>query len=113
LEETEAEQRARIEKQTEEMLKEGYAKKAKAEIELRFIYHKPREGQPEKYTTLRDEAKRMALMINELCPDSREKSLAVTNLEQSIMWANAAIARRDFPVAETPAPAPWPEKPPD
>lgn len=27
------------------------------------------------------------------CPNSREKSLAVTNAEQSIMWARASIAR--------------------
>lgn len=32
-------------------------------------------------------------MINNLCPESREKSLAVTNLEESVMWANASIAR--------------------
>lgn len=27
------------------------------------------------------------------CPDSREKSLALTNLEQASMWAVASIAR--------------------
>jgi hypothetical protein len=33
------------------------------------------------------------MLINDLCPESREKSLAITNLEQAVMWANAAIAR--------------------
>ena len=33
--------------------------------------------------------------IDSLCPDSREKSLAITKIEESVMWANAAIARRE------------------
>jgi hypothetical protein len=64
------------------------------EIETRFTYHAPKQGQPEMYERLRDQAKKLAHEINTLCPDSREKSLALTNLEQTIMWANAAIARR-------------------
>lgn len=28
-------------------------------------------------------------------PDSREKSLALTHLEDAVMWANAAIARNE------------------
>lgn len=27
------------------------------------------------------------------CPPSRERALAVTNLEQAVMWANKAISR--------------------
>lgn len=65
------------------------------DIEKRFTYHAPKEGQPEKYTAIRDKAKELATMINELCPESREKSLAVTELESSVMWANAAIARNE------------------
>ena len=64
------------------------------EIETRFTYHKPKEGQPEKYVILRDKAKDLAREFELQCPESREKSLAVTNLEQAVMWANAAIARR-------------------
>lgn len=64
-----------------------------AELENRFSYHTPKEGQPEKYTALREKAKELAHMIDELCPDSREKSVAMTKLETSIMWANASIAR--------------------
>ncbi|MDT2173021.1 DUF7681 family protein, partial [Paenibacillus larvae] len=58
-----------------------------------FKYHAPKEGQPEKYTAIREKAKELAYLIDELCPNSREKSLALTNLEQAVMWANAAIAR--------------------
>ena len=64
-------------------------------IENNFMYHAPKEGQQEKYQALRAKAKELAYMIDELCPDSREKSLAVTNLEQSVMWSNASIARNE------------------
>jgi len=64
-----------------------------ADIARRFTYHAPRPGQAEIYERLRAEARALATSINELCPESNEKSLAVTQLEQSIMWANAAVAR--------------------
>lgn len=62
-------------------------------IETAFTYHAPKEGQPAKYTAIREKAKELAYMIDELVPDSREKSLAVTKLEECVMWANAGIAR--------------------
>jgi hypothetical protein len=66
-----------------------------AELDTRFTYHAPKEGQPAKYTALRDKAKELAAMINEMCPESREKALAFTHVEDAIMWANASIARRE------------------
>jgi hypothetical protein len=63
------------------------------DINKRFTYHSPKPGQPEKYQALREKAKELALLINEQCPESREKSLAVTELEACVMWANASIAR--------------------
>lgn len=39
----------------------------------------------------RDFAKEYARAIVRLCPDSREKSLAKTKLEESVMWAVKAI----------------------
>jgi len=62
-------------------------------IENAFRYHPPKPGQPEQCERLRSKAKELAYLISELCPNSREKALAMTNLEQSVMWANAAIAR--------------------
>lgn len=64
-------------------------------IDNNFSYHSPKDGQPEKYEALRNKAKELAHMIDELCPNSREKSVAMTNLEQSVMWANASIARNE------------------
>lgn len=65
----------------------------KQQIENNFSYHSPKDGQPEKYTTLREKAKELAYLIEELAPNGREKSLAMTKLEESVMWANASIAR--------------------
>lgn len=63
------------------------------QIENNFMYHAPKEGQAQKYDQLRAKAKELAYLIDELCPNSREKSLAATKLEESVMWANASIAR--------------------
>ena len=60
-----------------------------------FTYHAPKDGQPEKYEEIRDGAYFLALLLNDLCPDSREKTLAMTKLEETVMWANASIARNE------------------
>jgi len=57
-----------------------------------FSYHAPKGDQAERYAVIRECAKEFAKTIDEKCPDSREKSLALTNLQQSVMWANASIA---------------------
>lgn len=63
------------------------------QIENNFMYHAPKEGQAEKYELIRAKAKELAYLIDDVCPGSREKSLAVTKLEESVMWANASVAR--------------------
>jgi len=64
-------------------------------VENNFTYHKPHGDQPQRYQQLRDAAKQFAVAIQNLTPESREQSLAITNLEQAVMWANAAIARNE------------------
>jgi hypothetical protein len=64
-----------------------------ADLASRFTYHPPVGDQATIYEMIRDRAHGLAQFINERCPDSREKSLAVTHIEDAIMWANAAIAR--------------------
>ncbi len=66
--------------------------KIASQIENSFTYHAPKYGQVEKYKRLRDEAKAFAHSINACCPNGREKSLAITKLEEAVMWANKAIA---------------------
>lgn len=60
-----------------------------------FTYQKPSKEMQVKYTTISTLLKELAFTINELCPESREKSLAITSLQQTRMWANAAIAIHD------------------
>jgi hypothetical protein len=68
---------------------------AKEQIENNFKYHTPKPGQPEKYTAIREKSKELAYLINDTCPNSRERALAMTKLEEATMWANAAIAREE------------------
>jgi len=64
-------------------------------LENNFMYHTPKDDQMERYKFLRDEAKKLAFNIVRSTPISREQSLALTNLEEAIFWANAAIARNE------------------
>lgn len=65
------------------------------ELETRFTYHAPKGDQPQKYELIRASARQLAELVEQLCPEGREKALAMTNIEQASMWANAAIARRE------------------
>lgn len=58
-----------------------------------YTYAAPKPDQIPRYHELRAAAKAFAELIAEACPASRERSLAFTNLEQVVMWANASIAR--------------------
>ena len=64
-----------------------------SDLKNRFTYHAPQGDQAQRYEKLRFNGHNLAEMINELCPESREKSLAITKLEEAVMWANASIAR--------------------
>lgn len=65
------------------------------ELRTRFTYHPPRGDQPQRYEALRGQAGLLALSIDQLAPDSREKDLALYHLESAVMWANAVIAWRE------------------
>ena len=65
------------------------------ELELRFTYHPPKEDQPRRYEELRGWGLGLAIKIVDNTPVSREQALALTKLEECIMWANAAIARNE------------------
>ena len=62
------------------------------QIEEIFTYHAPKEGQPDIYQRIREKVKEAALTINRLCPESREKSIALTHLQSAVMFANASVA---------------------
>jgi hypothetical protein len=63
------------------------------DLDNRFTYHPPKAMQPELYQEIRDDAHALALKIVDYQPASRERSLALTKLEEAVMWANAGIAR--------------------
>lgn len=65
-----------------------------ADLENRFAYHPANtEEKRTAHSTVRAELHRLADTLNELLPDTREKSLAITKLEEAMFWANAALAR--------------------
>ncbi len=64
-------------------------------LDNNFTYHKPFGDQPEKYITLRAYGKTLANAVLDNCPESRERSLALTKIEEAVMWANASIARNE------------------
>ena len=64
-------------------------------LDNNFIYHAPSPDQVSRYQVIRDTAKKFAELILSDTPESREQSLALTNLEQAVFWANAAIARNE------------------
>ena len=71
------------------------SERVKQQIEKAFTYHPPKENQPQRYNRIRDAAKELANLIAALTPESREQSLALTKIEEAVMWANAAIARNE------------------
>lgn len=57
-----------------------------------FSYHPPFGDQEIRYQIIREQAKALAIHIEKWCPRSREKSLAITKLQECVMMANASIA---------------------
>ncbi|MFF9284854.1 Acb2/Tad1 domain-containing protein [Streptomyces griseosporeus] len=66
-----------------------------ADIEHRFAFHAaPDQEKRDAHASVRQACRRLADHINETCPDGREKSLALTAIEEAMFWGNAALARQ-------------------
>lgn len=64
------------------------------DIEHRFAFHPATDEEKRlRHGSVRHACLVAAMQINDLAPDGREKSLAITALEEAMMWGNAAIAR--------------------
>jgi hypothetical protein len=63
------------------------------DIENRFVYHPPTGSKVGQHEQTRAWCRELAHRLNGLLPEGREKSLAVTHLEEVMYWANGAIAR--------------------
>jgi hypothetical protein len=66
-----------------------------ADIEHRFAFHPATTDEKrDAHTSVRQACRRLADHINAECPDGREKSLALTAIEEAMFWGNAALARQ-------------------
>lgn len=70
------------------------------DLARRFNHHAPRGNQVELYVDNRARFLDLAVHVAGLGPNSRELSLAITALEEALMWANAHIARNDVGVPD-------------
>lgn len=63
----------------------------------RFTYHPPLTPERiEAHELVRDCHLDLAEVLDSVLPDGREKAVVLTNLEQSMFWSNAAIARAHY-----------------
>jgi hypothetical protein len=64
------------------------------DIEHRFAFHAATtEEKRDAHTSVRQQCRQLADFLNEKLPEGREKSLAITHLEEVMFWGNAALAR--------------------
>jgi len=64
-------------------------------IDKPYAYHKPSVDGLEKINKLREHFSEGERLINEICPNSRQKSIAITNNEQTAMWAIKSVVFND------------------
>lgn len=62
------------------------------QIDNMFTYHRPEGDQAERYDKITEAARQFAHTINNLCPESAEKTKAIRKVQAARMWANASIA---------------------
>lgn len=60
-----------------------------------FAYHKPGADGLDKIRALREAFSVVKTAIDEIAPPSREKSVALTELETAAMWAVKAVVFND------------------
>lgn len=66
------------------------------ELKNRFDFHPATtEEKRNEHASVRQACLRLAERLNEQLPEGREKALAITHLEEVMLWANAAIARNN------------------
>lgn len=69
--------------------------KTRVANDFKFHPAAPNSANAERHDTIRFNCLLLANLFLEQCPESRELSLALTSLEEAMMWANASIARNN------------------
>ena len=69
-----------------------YLPKKDVGIEDMFTYHPPVNDQPARYEKIRDTAKELAYLIQDLTPKCPDQTVAIRHIRDAVMNANAAIA---------------------
>jgi hypothetical protein len=64
-------------------------------IDKPYAYHRPSDDGLARITELRELFSLVDRKIHELCPPSRQQSVALTNNEQTAMWAIKAVVFND------------------
>lgn len=64
-------------------------------IDKPFAYHKPSADGFKRITRLREVFSVVKQAIETTCPESRQRSVAITELETSAMWAIKAVVFND------------------
>ena len=64
-------------------------------IDKPFAYHKPSADGLARITKLREHFSEGERLIREICPESRQRAVAITNNEQAAMWAIKAVVFND------------------
>ena len=62
-------------------------------IERNFSVHEADEKQADAMGFIRERLKMIAIAIKDICPQSRERSLAMAKLEEAMFWTSASITR--------------------
>jgi hypothetical protein len=57
-----------------------------------YTYHPPKGDQAERYEAIREAAKALSTIVMECAPNSRERSIGLTQLEIAVTMFNKAIA---------------------
>jgi hypothetical protein len=67
-----------------------------SELIHRFVFHAAvTDEKIAKHDDIRTRCGNLAIGLNAILPEGREKSLALTKIEEAMFWANAAIARNE------------------
>lgn len=66
---------------------------SRADIDQRFNYHLSDEDRVVTLDYVRGQCAHIAHCLDEVLPPGREKSLALTKLEETLMWSNASISK--------------------